>query len=62
LADADAGRFNLRVSPEKVAPLVREVQRAFALDDSRIVDQQQLKGWSSKCSNAPSPPPPPSTA
>jgi putative ABC transport system permease protein len=41
-------RFNLRVAPSDVAPLVREVQRAFALDDSRIVDQQQLKGWSSQ--------------
>ncbi|WP_332847221.1 ABC transporter permease [Pseudomonas lactucae] len=41
-------RFNLRVAPTDVAPLVREVQRAFALEDSRIVDQQQLKGWSSQ--------------
>jgi len=41
-------RFNLRVLPENVAPLVGEVQRAFALEDSRIVDQQQLKGWSSQ--------------
>ena len=41
-------RFNLRVLPQNVAPLVREVQCEFALDDSRIVDQQQLKGWSSQ--------------
>jgi putative ABC transport system permease protein len=41
-------RFNLRVLPQNVAPLVRDVQREFALDDSRIVDQQQLKGWSSQ--------------
>lgn len=41
-------RFNLRVAPENVQPLVREVQHAFALEDSRIVDQQQLKGWSSQ--------------
>ena len=41
-------RFNLRVLPQNVAPLVREVQREFALDDSRIVDQQTLKGWSSQ--------------
>src|SRR5471030_264800 len=41
-------RFNLRVQPQDVPPLVREVQRTFALDDSRIVDQQQLKGWSSQ--------------
>ncbi len=41
-------RFNLRVAPSDVAPLVRQVQGAFALEDSRIVDQQQLKGWSSQ--------------
>ena len=41
-------RFNLRVAPSNVSPLVREVQRAFALEDSRIVDQQQLKGWSTQ--------------
>ena len=41
-------RFNLRVAPANVPPLVREVQRAFGLEDSRIVDQQQLKGWSSQ--------------
>ena len=41
-------RFNLRVLPQDVPPLVREVQRGFALEDSRIVDQQQLKGWSSQ--------------
>ena len=41
-------RFNLRMAPEDVAPLVRDVQRAFALEDSRIVDQQQLKGYSSQ--------------
>ncbi|MGC6374014.1 ABC transporter permease [Pseudomonas sp. K2I15] len=41
-------RFNLRVLPGNVPPLVREVQDRFALEDSRIVDQQQLKGWSSQ--------------
>ena len=41
-------RFNLRVQPQDVPALVAEVQRAFALEDSRIVDQQQLKGWSSQ--------------
>ncbi|AZF43301.1 AttF component of AttEFGH ABC transport system [Pseudomonas sp. R1-43-08] len=41
-------RFNLRVAPQDVQPLIREVQREFALEDSRIVDQQQLKGWSSQ--------------
>lgn len=41
-------RFNLRVLPGDAPPLVREVQGRFALEDSRIVDQQQLKGWSSQ--------------
>ncbi|MGY2378245.1 FtsX-like permease family protein [Pseudomonas sp. SDO524_S393] len=41
-------RFNLRVAPSDVASVVRDVQREFALEDSRIVDQQQLKGWSSQ--------------
>ncbi|NCE92073.1 FtsX-like permease family protein [Pseudomonas sp. L13] len=41
-------RFNLRVAPADVPPLIREVQHEFALEDSRIVDQQQLKGWSSQ--------------
>ncbi|WP_395606625.1 FtsX-like permease family protein [Pseudomonas sp. B22129] len=41
-------RFNLRVLPQNVPALVREMQHAFALEDSRIVDQQQLKGWSSQ--------------
>ncbi|KRP74752.1 ABC transporter permease [Pseudomonas paralactis] len=41
-------RFNLRVAPQDVQLLIGEVQREFALEDSRIVDQQQLKGWSSQ--------------
>ncbi|CRM23731.1 ABC transporter permease [Pseudomonas sp. 44 R 15] len=41
-------RFNLRVAPQDVPPLVRDVQREFDLEDSRIIDQQQLKGWSSQ--------------
>ena len=41
-------RFNLRVLPGNVPALVQEVRRDFALEDSRIVDQQQLKGWSSQ--------------
>ncbi|AUZ47116.1 ABC transporter permease [Pseudomonas orientalis] len=41
-------RFNLRVAPQDVPPLVRDVQREFDLEDSRVIDQQQLKGWSSQ--------------
>ncbi|AZF06222.1 FtsX-like permease family protein [Pseudomonas sp. R5-89-07] len=41
-------RFNLRVAPQDVPPLIAQVQGEFALEDGRIVDQQQLKGWSSQ--------------
>ena len=41
-------RFNLRIEPSAVAPLVARLQQRFALDDSRIIDQVQLKGWSSE--------------
>jgi putative ABC transport system permease protein len=41
-------RFNLRIAPASVPPLVRELQSRFALEDSRIVDQSQLKGWSTQ--------------
>lgn len=41
-------RFNLRVAPSDVPALIRDLQRVFALEDSRIIDQQQLKGWSSQ--------------
>jgi putative ABC transport system permease protein len=39
-------RFNLRIEPTKIAPLLVALQARFQLDDSRIVDQAQLKGWS----------------
>jgi putative ABC transport system permease protein len=41
-------RFNLRIAPTAVPLLVRELQARFSLDDSRIVDQTQLKGWSTQ--------------
>jgi putative ABC transport system permease protein len=41
-------RFNLRIAPEAVPPLVHALQANFALEDSRIVDQTQLKGWSTQ--------------
>lgn len=41
-------RFNLRMAPADVPALVRAVQQRFALEDSHIVEQQQLKGWSSQ--------------
>ncbi|WP_259769260.1 ABC transporter permease, partial [Pseudomonas protegens] len=39
-------RFNLRLAPEAVAPLIGALQQQFQLDDSRIIDQARLKGWS----------------
>jgi putative ABC transport system permease protein len=41
-------RFNLRIAPAAVPSLVHELQANFALEDSRIVDQTQLKGWSTQ--------------
>lgn len=41
-------RFNLRIEPASIAPFVTALQSRFALDDSRIVDQARLKGWSTQ--------------
>ncbi len=41
-------RFNVRIAPAAVPSLVHELQANFALEDSRIVDQTQLKGWSTQ--------------
>ncbi|WP_095083247.1 ABC transporter permease [Pseudomonas sp. Irchel s3h17] len=39
-------RFNLRIEPARIPALITALQARFALDDSRIVDQARLKGWS----------------
>ncbi|WP_426206863.1 ABC transporter permease [Pseudomonas sp. TWP3-1] len=39
-------RFNLRIDPAQIPALLSGVQGRFQLDDSRIVDQARLKGWS----------------
>ncbi len=39
-------RFNLRIEPPKIPVLLSALQARFQLDDSRIVDQARLKGWS----------------
>ncbi|MCU0074905.1 ABC transporter permease [Pseudomonas koreensis] len=39
-------RFNLRIDPPKIPALLTALQARFQLDDSRIVDQARLKGWS----------------
>lgn len=42
------GRFSLRTEPQAAGVLSAALQQRFGLDDSRIVDQQQLKDWSGK--------------
>ncbi|WP_390897955.1 ABC transporter permease [Pseudomonas citri] len=41
-------RFNLRIEPSAIPALLTALQQRFALDDSRIVDQARLKGWSAQ--------------
>lgn len=41
-------RFNLRIDPASIPGFLTALQTRFALDDSRIVDQAQLKGWSTQ--------------
>ncbi len=39
-------RFNLRIEPQSIPALLNSLQARFQLEDSRIVDQARLKGWS----------------
>ena len=39
-------RFNLRIAPPDIPWFLTALQTRFQLDDSRIVDQARLKGWS----------------
>ncbi|MFJ2389255.1 ABC transporter permease [Pseudomonas koreensis] len=39
-------RFNLRIAPPDIPAFLTALQTRFQLDDSRIVDQARLKGWS----------------
>ncbi|WP_434624844.1 FtsX-like permease family protein [Pseudomonas sp. Z1-29] len=41
-------RFNLRIEPAAIGPLLAALQSRFSLDDSHIVDQARLKGWSTQ--------------
>nr|WP_207201699.1 FtsX-like permease family protein [Pseudomonas sp. TH41] len=41
-------RFNLRIDPASIPAFLTALQARFALDDSRIVDQARLKGWSTQ--------------
>ncbi|MBI6575625.1 FtsX-like permease family protein [Pseudomonas viridiflava] len=41
-------RFNLRIDQPAIAPLITALREQFVLDDSHIIDQSQLKSWSSQ--------------
>ncbi|WP_371259625.1 ABC transporter permease [Pseudomonas sp. Pf153] len=41
-------RFNLRIEPAAIGVFLTALQGRFNLDESRIVDQARLKGWSSQ--------------
>lgn len=41
-------RFNLRIEPPLIPGFLKTLQTQFELDDSRIVDQARLKGWSTQ--------------
>ncbi|RMO10630.1 ABC transporter permease [Pseudomonas coronafaciens pv. zizaniae] len=41
-------RFNLRIDRAATPPLISRLQDNFTLDDNHIIDQSQLKGWSSQ--------------
>ncbi|MHC8306197.1 ABC transporter permease [Pseudomonas sp. PB3P13] len=41
-------RFNLRIEPTLIPDFLKALDSRFALDDSRIVDQARLKGWSTQ--------------
>ncbi|MCE0459855.1 FtsX-like permease family protein [Pseudomonas sp. 20TX0172] len=41
-------RFNLRIEPAAIGAFLTALQGRFSLDESRIVDQARLKGWSTQ--------------
>lgn len=41
-------RFNLRIEPALIPEFLSALDSRFALEDSRIVDQARLKGWSTQ--------------
>jgi len=41
-------RFNLRIDPPAVPQFLRLLHNKFQLDDNHIIDQRQLKSWSSQ--------------
>lgn len=49
--DVARTRFGLRVTPDKVAPLVADMREKFGLDPSRLLDQATLKSDSTRIFN-----------
>ncbi|CAM3751079.1 ABC transporter, permease protein [Pseudomonas reidholzensis] len=45
---ATLGNLGLNVAPERLAALKQAVQQRFDLEDSRVVEQATLKGWSNE--------------
>ncbi|MHC8361305.1 ABC transporter permease [Pseudomonas sp. LS2P72] len=41
-------RFNLRIDPTLIPDFLTALQTRFTLEDSRVVDQARLKGWSTQ--------------
>ncbi|UWF52237.1 ABC transporter permease [Pseudomonas sp. N3-W] len=46
--DLTPNRFNLRIDPARIPAFLKILQTRFTLDDSHIVDQARLKGWSTQ--------------
>lgn len=46
--EARLSNLSLSLAPESVPALKAELQQRFALDDSRVVEQSTLKGWSTE--------------
>jgi putative ABC transport system permease protein len=44
-------RFGLRVTPDKIAPLIDDMRKTFHLDESRLSDQSTLKAESTQIFN-----------
>jgi putative ABC transport system permease protein len=49
--DLPRTRFGLRVTPNKIAPLIDDLRKTFHLDESRLSDQSTLKAESTRIFN-----------
>ncbi|MBA1203231.1 FtsX-like permease family protein [Pseudomonas capeferrum] len=48
LPEASLTNLSLSLPPDRVAPLKTQLQQRFALDDSRVIEQANLKAWSTE--------------